>query len=58
MEQALVLDPLSLPLMSNLGDAYSFAGRFEEGLEQYNKIIELEPNSDEDLKAKECSIWQ
>ena len=44
IQQALALDPLSLPLMSTLGDAYSFAGRFEEGLAQYNKIIELEPN--------------
>jgi TolB-like protein/class 3 adenylate cyclase/Flp pilus assembly protein TadD len=43
MEQAVILDPLSLPLMSNLGDAYSFAGRFEEALEQYNKIIEMDP---------------
>ena len=44
MQQALALDPLSLPLMSTLGDAYSFAGRFEEGLAQYDKIIEMEPN--------------
>ena len=44
IQQALALDPLSLPLMSTLGDAYSFAGRFEEGLAQYNKLIELEPN--------------
>ena len=43
MEQALLLDPLSLPLMSNLGDAYSFAGKFDEALEQYNKIVEMEP---------------
>jgi tetratricopeptide (TPR) repeat protein len=43
MEQALVLDPLSLPLMSNLADAYSFAGRFEEALAQYDKIIEMDP---------------
>jgi len=42
MEQAVVLDPLSLPLMSNLGDAYSFAGRFEEALVQYDKIIEMD----------------
>src|SRR6185369_9422257 len=34
MKQALALDPLSLPLMSNLGDAYSFAGRFDEALHQ------------------------
>lgn len=44
MQEALILDPLSLPLMSNLADAYSFAGRFDEALEQYGKIIELEPN--------------
>jgi tetratricopeptide (TPR) repeat protein len=43
MEQAVTLDPLSLPLMSNLGDAYSFAGRFEEALAQYDKIIEMDP---------------
>ncbi len=43
MEQAVILDPLSLPLMSNLGDAYSFAGRFEEALAQYDKIIEMDP---------------
>ncbi len=44
IEQALALDPLSLPLMSTLGDAYSFAGRFSEGLAQYDKLIDLEPN--------------
>ena len=43
IQQALALDPLSLPLMSTLGDAYSFAGMFEEGLAQYDKIVELEP---------------
>ncbi|MEO6611373.1 MAG: tetratricopeptide repeat protein [Chitinophagaceae bacterium] len=43
MQQALTLDPLSLPLMSNLGDAYSFAGRFEEALAQYDRIVELDP---------------
>ena len=44
IQQALVLDPLSLPLMSTLGDAYSFACRFEEALAQFDKIIEMEPN--------------
>ena len=44
MEQAVTLDPLSLPLMSNLADAYSFAGRFEEALAQYDKIISMEPS--------------
>jgi adenylate cyclase len=44
MKEALLLDPLSLPLRSNLADAYSFAGKFEEALVQYDKIIELDPN--------------
>jgi tetratricopeptide (TPR) repeat protein len=44
IEQALVLDPLSLPLMCTLGDAYSFAGRFDDALAQFDKIIEMEPN--------------
>jgi len=44
IEQALNLDPLSLPLMCTLGDAYSFAGRFEEALAQFDKIIDMEPN--------------
>ncbi len=43
MKQALVLDPLSLPLIGNLADAYGFAGRFEEALEQYDKAIEMDP---------------
>lgn len=43
MQQALVLDPLSLPIIGNLADALSFAGRFSEALEQYNKVIELDP---------------
>ena len=44
IQQALILDPLSLPLMSTLADAYAFAGRFEEALAQDTKIIEMEPN--------------
>jgi len=43
MEQAVILDPLSLPLLSNLADAYGFAGRFEEALAQYSKVVELDP---------------
>ncbi len=43
MQQALVLDPLSLPLIGNLADAYAFAGRYKEALEQYDKAIEMDP---------------
>lgn len=44
MKQALVLDPLSLPLNSNLADAYAFAGRFEDALQQYDKLIGMDPS--------------
>ena len=30
--------------MCTLGDAYSFAGRFDEALAQFDKIIDMEPN--------------
>jgi len=43
MGLALRQDPLSLILMSQLGDAYSFAGQFENALNQYDKIIEIDP---------------
>ncbi|MEO6131268.1 MAG: tetratricopeptide repeat protein [Saprospiraceae bacterium] len=43
IEQAVSLDPLSMPLLSNLADAYSFAGRFEEALTQYDRVIDLDP---------------
>ncbi|HUR66322.1 MAG TPA: tetratricopeptide repeat protein [Chitinophagaceae bacterium] len=43
MQQAVVLDPLSLPLLCNLADAYAFADRFDEAIEQYNKAIEMDP---------------
>ncbi len=44
MKQALLLDPLSLPLISNLADAYAFAKRFPEAIEQYEKAIEMDPS--------------
>jgi adenylate cyclase len=43
MLQAVALDPLSLPLISNLADAYAFAGKFDEAIRQYDKIIEIDP---------------
>ncbi len=44
MEQAVALDPLSLPLLCNLADAYAFARRFDEALAQYDKVIEMDPS--------------
>ncbi|MDQ3015385.1 MAG: tetratricopeptide repeat protein [Bacteroidota bacterium] len=42
MNAALSMDPLSLPLMSYLADAYGFSKRFDEALALYDKIIELD----------------
>jgi tetratricopeptide (TPR) repeat protein len=44
MQQAMHLDPLSLPIMANLADAYGFAGRFEDAISQYDKALEIDPN--------------
>lgn len=44
MEKAVILDPLSLQLMAQLADAYSFDGRFAEALAQYDKVVELDPS--------------
>jgi adenylate cyclase len=44
MTLALKQDPLSLPLMSQLADAYSFSGQFDKAIEQYDKVIEIDPN--------------
>jgi TolB-like protein/Flp pilus assembly protein TadD len=42
MIMALKQDPLSLPLISQLADAYCFAGQFEKALEQYDQVIEID----------------
>ncbi len=44
MKTALIQDPLSLQLMSYYADALAFAGRFEEAMLQYDRILELDPN--------------
>ena len=44
IENALKQEPLSLTMMCMLGEAYSFAGQFEDALAQYDKVIELDPN--------------
>jgi len=41
---ALKQDPLSLPLKSQLADAYAFDMQFEKALAQYDQVIEIDPN--------------
>lgn len=43
MKQAVSLDPLSLPLICNLADAYAFANRFDEAVEHYSRALEMDP---------------
>jgi len=44
MEQALLLDPLSLPINLYLGSAYALVGRYQDAINQINKTLELDPN--------------
>ena len=43
MEQAVQFDPLSLPLMVQLGNAYAFARQFDKALAEFDKVLELDP---------------
>src|SRR6185436_1239005 len=56
MEQAVLLDPLSMPLLSSLADAYSFAGNFNKALEIYDKVIELDPSFRRAFEGKGMSF--
>ena len=42
MKRALELDPLSLIINSNLGQAYIYAGRFDDAIAQLRKTIEMD----------------
>ena len=42
MKRALELDPLSLIINSNLGQAYIYAGRFDDAITQLRKTIEMD----------------
>lgn len=43
-ELAVELDPLSLPIQTNLGEAYLDAGRFEEARAQLERVVGIDPN--------------
>ncbi len=52
MEMAVQLDPLSLQINNCLGDAYFFAERLDEAMEQYEKTLELDPSFRAALEGK------
>ena len=42
MKRALELDPLSLIINTNLGQAYLYAGRLDDAIAQLHKTIEMD----------------
>ena len=45
MEQAKILDPISVRINADLGMALLAAGRYDEAIEQENKTLELQPGA-------------
>jgi eukaryotic-like serine/threonine-protein kinase len=43
MQRALELDPLSLPINTNLGFCYYYSRQYERAVEQFHKALEMEP---------------
>ncbi|HKW33338.1 MAG TPA: winged helix-turn-helix domain-containing protein [Candidatus Acidoferrum sp.] len=43
MKKALELDPLSLPLNNYMGNAYLWAGDYEESFRQFRRTIDMDP---------------
>ncbi len=44
MERARDLDPISLPIQTDLGLTYYFARQYDRAIEQYKKALDLDPN--------------
>lgn len=42
--KAVALDPLSVPLNNFLATTYLFAGEYDRAVEQYRRVIEMDPN--------------
>jgi adenylate cyclase len=42
-ERAIELDPLSLPVQNNLGDLFAATGRFDEAIQQYREVLQIDP---------------
>ncbi|MGE5692450.1 MAG: protein kinase domain-containing protein, partial [Candidatus Zixiibacteriota bacterium] len=44
MEKARNLDPISLPIQTDLGLSYYFARQYDRAIEQYKRALDLDPN--------------
>jgi eukaryotic-like serine/threonine-protein kinase len=44
LKRAEELDPLSPIIGANLGDAFVYAGRFDQAFEKYRRVLSLDPN--------------
>ncbi|MHB8503893.1 MAG: protein kinase domain-containing protein [Candidatus Acidiferrales bacterium] len=51
------LDPLSLPIRTRLGIVLHYSRRFDEALDQYLKIIELEPSADSEARYQIIRLY-
>ncbi len=54
IEQALLSHPLNLTYHTGLGQSFYFAGRYQEALEQFDYVLELEPSY---LPAIDAKGW-
>jgi Tfp pilus assembly protein PilF len=44
LNKAKELDPLSLPILSIVAWAQDFSGRYDQAIEQYKRVLEMDPN--------------
>ena len=51
------LDPLSLPIRTRLGIVLHYSRRFDEALDQYRKIIELEQTADSEARYQIVRLY-
>jgi TolB-like protein/class 3 adenylate cyclase/Tfp pilus assembly protein PilF len=58
LELAVQLDPLSLPIITQLGDAYCSAERYEAAIEQYDRALEMDPSFRAALVAKGVALME
>jgi len=57
MKRANRLDPLSLSVLSHLGDLYVFARDFDKALECYDEVLELDPTFRTALESKGVGLF-
>lgn len=57
LEQALALDPASVPYTLALAQGYSQAGRYHDAIETYLRVLKLQPENSQAQQALEELVW-